>query len=172
MAAPLRTELGRRPHTQPILLPHKADRLQKAMLWSVAVLAGVFIGVAVAERLWLLAWIAVGLAALLGAVAWVMRLRASMLWSATWHRDHVVVHDGRHGPTRTWREPLTAFTGVARRGAYLAQGNDYMPGRRVHGVVLEHPAAHKSVLLHAQRQPIADEVLTDYARQLHTGVIP
>lgn len=171
LAAPLRTDLTDRPHTQPILQPRGIDGTQKLLGATVAVVTSLFIGAAVVEQLWSLVLIGGALAGLAGVAAWVGWLRATMSWSATWHRDHVVVCDGRYGPVRTWREPLSAFTGVARRGAYVSRGNELMAGQRMHGVLLEHPRAHKSMLLHAQRQPISDDVLNRYARDLQTSVV-
>lgn len=171
LAVPLHTDLGRRPHTQVILQPGGRDGAKNALTWVLAVLVLLFLVVAVAEQLWLLALIAAGIAALGGLAAWVAHRRAAMSWSATWHRDHVVVHDGRYGRSRTWQEHLVAFTGVARAHAYIARGNELTPNLRVHGVILEHPAPEKSVLLHAQREPIGDDVLAHYARELGTRVI-
>lgn len=171
LATPLRTELGSRPHTQAILIPRRVDGAQKAMAWLLGALVAVFVAVAVAERLWTLALIAGALAVLLGFAVWLARARARMAWSATWHRDRVVVHDGRYGPPRTWEEPLSAFAGVTRRRAHLSRGNEYTPDVWFHGVVLEHPALDRSVLLHAQPAPVSDDLLADYARQLGTRVL-
>lgn len=171
LAAPLHTDLGDRPHNQSILQPRGIDSSQKLLGVTVAVVMGLFVAVAVAEQLWSLALIGAVLAGLAGVAAWVAWLRATMSWSATWHRDHVVVCDGRYGPVRTWWEPLSAFTGVTRRCAYVSRGNELTAGQQVHGVLLEHPHTHKSLLLHAQREPIGDELLAAYARDLRTREI-
>lgn len=140
-------------------------------MWLLAVLVSLFVGDAMAERLWNVALIA-GVIGALGALAtWIAYRRAAMSLVATWHRDRVVVQDSRYGRTRIWEERLAAFHGVARKDAYLRQGSGLTPNLRVYGVILAHRAPLRSLLLHAERRPIPDDVLTDYARQLGTEVV-
>ena len=97
LAVPLHTDLEVLPHSQVIVRPRRMDRVQQLLALVIAIVVLVFAAAAIAERLWGLAVIAGTLAALLGVAMWVAYRRAVMSWSATWHRDRVVVRDGRYG---------------------------------------------------------------------------
>lgn len=168
LAAPLRTRFGERPFTQTILSPqeHAPDTVQKVALGLLLVPAGVGFIASLFSAQWTLFFITGFLLLGCGLIIWIIKLRSQMAWKVTWHDDRVEVEDGRYGQPVPWTEPLSAFTGLKRDFGQMQQGNQYTPNRKVHGLLLHHPDPDKSILLHADYDPIDDDVIAYYEAQL------
>ncbi|MFW6068878.1 MAG: hypothetical protein ACOC9E_04780 [Chloroflexota bacterium] len=173
LAAPMRTTLAERPVTQTILSPQgfSLDTVQKAAI--VLLLVPTIIGFAASllSAAWTLFLITGFILMMIGAILWLIRLRSQMVWNATWYDDTVEVEDGRYGQTTHWSEPLSAFTGIELDFGLIQQGNQYAAGRKVHGLLLRHPDPFKSILLHAQAQPIDASTIAWYEAQLGQKLI-
>jgi hypothetical protein len=168
LAAPLETRLESRPVTVSLISPagFSLARVQKAalaMLVVPAVLGWLFSLFAVE---WTLFFICSVLLGLVGLIFWIQRLRAGMRWQATWYWDSIEVIDGRYGSPVRWREPLAAFRGLKRDFGLLPRVGNYSSRRRVFGLLLDHPDANNSVLLHASYQAIGEHVVAYYGEQL------
>ncbi|MCA9923525.1 MAG: hypothetical protein KC421_14195 [Anaerolineales bacterium] len=173
LAAPMQTTFTKRPFSQTILSPKgfTLDTVQKIALTILIVPTGLGFISSLFSAAWTLFFITGFLLLLCGLIMWIIKLRSDMIWQVTWHHDSVEVEDGRYGPTIHWIEPLAAFIGLKRDFGYIHQSRQYIPNRRVHGLLLVHPDPFKSILLHADRQPIEDEVIVYYETELGQNLV-
>lgn len=173
LAAPMRTALADRPFTQTILSPQgfSLDIVQKGAIALLIVPAIIGFALSLLSAAWTLFFITGFILLVMGGILWLIRLRSQMVWKATWYDDAVDVEDGRYGQITQWSEPLSAYTGLELDFGLIQQGNQYAASRKVHGLLLRHPDPFKSILLHAQDQPIDELTIADYEAQLGLKLI-
>lgn len=170
LAAPLQTRLDKRPFSITLLSPkgYSLDTVQKAALALLIVPTAIGFVTSLFSAQWPLFFITGFLLLLIGFMVWIIKLRSGMVWKVTWHEDVVEVEDGRYGPTEKWIEPLAAFTSLVQDVAYYPTKREYETARSVYGLFLAHPDPFKSILLHTDDNPIAEngEIIAYYEEQL------
>lgn len=169
LAAPLETRLEKRPFTKTILAPLAApmNKTQKIALGLLLVPTSLAFISSLFSAQWPLFFITGFLLLLFGLMVWIIKLRSKMVWKVTWHQDSVEVVDGRYGKAQQWTEPIATFNGLMRDSGRIAQGViHHTINRKVHGLLLAHPDPTKSILLHASRQAIGDDIVAYYGEQL------
>jgi hypothetical protein len=170
LAAPLQTKLDKRPYSITLLSPkgYSLDTVQKIALALLIVPTAIGFVVSLFSAQWTLFFITGFLLLLVGFMIWIIRLRAGMVWKATWHEDVVEVEDGRYGPTERWVEPLAAFTGLVQDVGRYPTRSEHEIGRPVYDLFLAHSDPFKSVLLHTDDNSIAEntEIITYHQEQL------
>ena len=173
LAAPMRTNLEKRPFTQTILSPQNftMDTEQKVALGLLIVPTLFVFGSSLISGQWPLFFITGFMLMLFGFITWIIKLRAQMVWRVTWHHDLVEVEDGRYGKPEQWREPLSVFIGLQRDVGYRQRGGQYTLNRKVNGLLLAHSDPFKSILLHANIFPIEDETIAYYESMLNQKLI-
>lgn len=174
LAAPMETQLEKRPFTQTILSPahYRLDKVQKVALGLLIVPAALFFLSGLLSQQWTLVLILGFLLALVGFIVWITQLRSQMFWRVTWHEGFVEVEDGRYGKIEQWTESLSSFQGLKLAFGYQQQRGKYAVNLKVNGLLLMHPDPFKSILLHANIQPIADETIAYYELQLNQKLTP
>ena len=178
LAAPMGTLLDERPCTSNILDPQQSSI---SLIQKIAFLVLVVpLGYGFLTSLYYLHWLGLAMTGfmlmLIVLAAWVSVQRSRMSWKATWHDDRVEVEDGRYGPLEQWSEPLSAFTGLKMELGVIprvsTQAEDYRPTKMVYGLMLVHPDPFKSLLLHAEKDSISDDIVAWYEQQLDKKLLP
>ncbi|MEM7335641.1 MAG: hypothetical protein AAF490_26420 [Chloroflexota bacterium] len=168
VAAPMETEFDKRPFQKIILSPEifALHQNQKFALWLILTPTLLILFISLIRLNW--TWIIISgiIALLFGLVVAVTYMRSGMVWKVTYHTHSIEVEDGRYGNKEFWIEPLTNFKGITQQFGVLQKGNERNPDIKVYGVFLEHEDPFKSILLHADYDPIPDDVLTYYKTQL------
>ncbi len=173
LAAPMQTRLEHRPYTKTLLSPQgfSLDPVQKIAFAVLLVPTSIGFVASLFSANWTLAAITGFLLLLSALMVWIIRMRSRMIWKVTWYPNMVEVEDGRYGRPETWREPISAFTGLMRDSGLIRRGGRYTPSQGVYGLLLAHPDPFKSILLHAAYDHIEDDIVAYYEEQLGKKLI-
>ncbi len=168
MAAPMETEFGKRPFQKVILSPETftLHQTQKNALWLILTPTLLLLFYGLFRLNWTMIIISGFIAIIFGIVVGVTYMRSGMVWKVTYHSNAIEVEDGRYGKKDFWIEPLSNFKGIDQQFGVLQTGNERNPDIKVYGIFLEHEDPFKSVLLHADYDPIHIDVINRYKSYL------